>query len=93
MSGLSPIRHRIVDNLAEEQILLNIVGGIFGSLVSLFLFRSFWIGALNGVAPAFALLFTLGAFGLFGINMNVNNQFGYGTYFGAGDGGFHSHDT
>ena len=71
MSGLSPIRHRIVDNLAEEQILLNIVGGIFGSLVSLFLFRSFWIGALNGVAPAFALLFTLGAFGLFGINMNV----------------------
>ncbi|MEP3451884.1 MAG: MMPL family transporter [Parasphingorhabdus sp.] len=71
MTGLLPMRHRIVSNLASEQILLSMVGGVLGSLVTLILFRSILIGALNGVAPTFALLFTLGSFGLLGFEMNV----------------------
>lgn len=71
VTGLTPIRRQIVDSLGKEQIILNVVGGIIGSIISLCLFRSLWIGALNGVAPTFSLLFTLGAFGLFGISMNV----------------------
>jgi len=71
MTGIAVMRHHIVDNLASEQLMLNMVGGILGSLISLLLFRSIWIGALNGVAPTFALFFTLGSFGFFGISMNV----------------------
>lgn len=71
MTGLLPMRHRIVSNLAAEQILLSMVGGVLGSLITLILFRSILIGALNGVAPTFALLFTLGSFGILGFEMNV----------------------
>ncbi|MEO9599365.1 MMPL family transporter [Parasphingorhabdus sp.] len=70
-TGLLPMRHRIVSNLASEQIFISAVGGVLGSLVTLIMFRSILIGALNGVAPTFALLFTLGSFGIFGFEMNV----------------------
>ncbi len=71
MTGLPPMSHRIASNLASEQILVSMVGGVLGSLVTLLLFRSILIGALNGVAPTLALLFTLGSFGLLGFEMNV----------------------
>ncbi|MEE9434808.1 MAG: MMPL family transporter [Sphingorhabdus sp.] len=71
MTGLLPVRHHIVSLMAEEQIALNLLGGLLGSLVSLILFRSIWVGALNGIAPFFALLLTFGIFGWAGIEMNV----------------------
>jgi len=71
MTGLLPVRHRIVERLTREQIMLNVIGGILGSLVSLVLFRSVLVGALNGVAPTFAFLFTVGSYGLLGFELNV----------------------
>ncbi|WP_417622011.1 efflux RND transporter permease subunit [Parasphingorhabdus sp.] len=71
MTGLIPMRHHIVSQLKSEQVLFSMVGGILGSLITLLLFRSIWIGALNGIAPSLALLLTIGSFGLLGFEMNV----------------------
>ncbi|OAO03702.1 hypothetical protein A8B75_10215 [Sphingomonadales bacterium EhC05] len=71
MTGTLPILNLIVSRIIEEQALLNAIGGILGALVSLLLFRSLGIGLLNGVAPIFAVLLTLGAMGWLGLEMNV----------------------
>ncbi len=71
MTGTLPILNLIVSRIIEEQALLNAIGGILGALVSLLLFRSLAVGLLNGIAPIFAVILTLGAMGLLGLEMNV----------------------
>ncbi|MEP2990111.1 MAG: MMPL family transporter [Parasphingorhabdus sp.] len=71
MTGTLPILNLIVSRIISEQALLNAIGGILGALVSLLLFRSLAVGLLNGIAPIFAVLLTLGAMGWFGLEMNV----------------------
>lgn len=71
MTGTLPILNLIVSRIIAEQTLLNAIGGILGALVSLLLFRSLAVGLLNGIAPIFAVLLTLGAMGWLGLEMNV----------------------
>ncbi len=71
MTGTLPILNLIVSRIIEEQALLNGFGGILGALMSLILFRSLAVGLLNGIAPIFAVLLTLGAMGWLGLEMNV----------------------
>lgn len=71
MTGTLSILNLIVHRIIDEQTLLNTIGGILGALVSLILFRSLAIGLLNGIAPIFAVLLTLGAMGWLGLEMNV----------------------
>lgn len=71
MTGSLPLLNLIVNRIIAEQGLLNAIGGILGALMSLILFRSLTIGLLNGIAPIFAVLMTLGAMGWLGLEMNV----------------------
>lgn len=71
ITGSLPLLSLIVNRIIAEQGLLNAIGGILGALMSLILFRSLTIGLLNGIAPIFAVLLTLGAMGWLGLEMNV----------------------
>lgn len=71
LTGMVPIREWIIDGVTRDQIVINLVGIVLGFVISLILFRSFWIAALNGIAPALALFLSLGAFGLLGFEINV----------------------
>ncbi len=71
VTGLLPIREVVINGIRIDQAILNGVGGIFGFLMSLLIFRSFWIALLNGIAPIAALTFSLGVFGMAGLSINV----------------------
>ena len=71
ISGMIPIRERIIDGITRDQMILNTAGALLGFLISLLLFRSLWIAALNGIAPICALALSLGAFGLLGFEINT----------------------
>jgi len=71
MTGLLSVRDQIIYGLKTDQIRINILGAIAGFLVSLVLFRSFWVTLLNTLVPVAALVFCLGAFGWFGMSINA----------------------
>lgn len=71
LTGLIPIRDRIVNQLTSDQIIMTAIGGLLGLLMSLIMFRSFWIGLLNGIAPTVALMLTFGCYGYLGLEMNL----------------------
>lgn len=71
LTGMPPIRAEITDRTYQDQIVVNIAGAILGFLISLAIFRSFWIAALNSITPGVALVLALGTFGLFGFEINV----------------------
>ncbi len=71
LTGMVPIRQWIIDGIVRDQIAINLAAAAIGFLISLILFRSLWIAVLNGVAPVLALIFSLGAFGLFGFEINT----------------------
>ncbi|GAB5488854.1 MAG: hypothetical protein Pars2KO_24240 [Parasphingorhabdus sp.] len=71
MTGLVPIRDRIINRLTSDQIVMTGIGGLLGLLMSLLMFRNLWIGALNGIAPMIALLLTFGVYGFAGLEMNL----------------------
>ncbi len=71
LTGMVPIREWIINGIVRDQIAINLAAAIIGFLVSLVMFRSIWIAVLNGIAPSLALLFSLGAFGLLGFEINT----------------------
>lgn len=71
LTGMPPIRAEITERTYQDQIVVNIAGAILGFLISLAIFRSFWIAALNSITPGVALVLALGTFGLFGFEINV----------------------
>ncbi len=71
LSGMPPIRAGIADRTYQDQMIVNFAGAVFGFLISLAIFRSFWIAALNSITPGIALVLALGSFGLFGFEINV----------------------
>lgn len=71
LTGLIPIRDRIINRLTSDQIVMTGIGGLLGLVMSLVMFRSLWIGALNGIAPMVALLLTFGCYGFLGLEMNL----------------------
>lgn len=73
VTGLVPVRNWVVEQVRIDQPVINILGAMCGFFISLFIFRSFWIALLNGVASVFALMLSLGLFGLFGFSINVLN--------------------
>lgn len=73
VSGLLPIRERVVQQVRLDQPVINLLGAILGFCVSLYIFKSVWIALLNGVAPVVALVLSLGFLGLFDFNINVIN--------------------
>lgn len=73
ITGLLPIRNRVVEQIKIDQPIINGLGAIAGFLVSLYIFRSFWIALLNGIASVFALFLSLGLIGIFGFSINVVN--------------------
>jgi uncharacterized protein len=71
LTGMVPVRERVIEGIVRDQTLLNGVGALLGFMISLVIFRSFWIALLNGIAPVIALMLSLGAFGLLGFEMNT----------------------
>lgn len=73
VTGLVSVRNWVVEQVRIDQPVINVLGALCGFVVSLLIFRSFWIALLNGVASVFALTLSLGLFGLFGFSINVLN--------------------
>ncbi len=71
VTGLLPLRENILSGLRFDQTRINGLGAVLGFAVSLMMFRSFWVAALNTVTPLAALLFCLGAFGWLGLPINA----------------------
>ena len=71
VAGLLSVREHIIQGLRLDQMKINLLGALFGFAVSLVMFRSFWVAALNTITPIIALLFCLGAFGWFGLSINA----------------------
>jgi len=71
ITGMPPVRSEITNRTYQDQIIVNSAGAILGFLISLVIFRSFWIAALNSITPGIALILALGTFGLFGFEINV----------------------
>ncbi len=71
LTGLLPLREKIISGLRHDQIAINILGGALGLALSLVMFRSFWVAALNTLTPVAALIFCLGAFGWLGLSINA----------------------
>jgi uncharacterized protein len=71
ITGLIPIREAIIAGLKRDQMKINVLGAFLGFLVSLVLFRSFWIALINTITPVTALIFCLGAFGWLGLSINA----------------------
>jgi uncharacterized protein len=73
LSGLLPIRNKVVNQVRLDQPVINLLGALLGICVSLYIFRSFWTAVLNGIAPVLALIISLGFLGLLGFGVNVIN--------------------
>ncbi len=71
LTGLIPIRDRIINQLTSDQMVMTAIGGLLGLMMSLVMFRSLWIGILNGIAPMVALMLTFGCYGYLGLEMNL----------------------
>jgi len=71
LTGLLPLRDEIIAGLKVDQIVIDLLGGVLGLIVSLLTFRSFWVAGLNTVTPVAALVFCLGAFGWLGLSINA----------------------
>ncbi|MFT5639354.1 MAG: putative RND superfamily exporter protein, partial [Paracoccaceae bacterium] len=71
ITGLIPIREGIIIGLKWDQLKINVLGALLGALVSLILFRSFWVAAINTVSPVTALILCLGSFGWLGLSINA----------------------
>lgn len=71
LTGMPAIRSQITERTYQDQRVVNSAGAILGFLISLIVFRSFWIAALNSIAPGIALVMALGMFGLAGFEINV----------------------
>jgi len=71
LTGLLPLRDKIIAGLKLDQITINLLGGLLGFGVSLVMFRSFWVAVLNTITPVAALVFCLGAFGWLGLTINA----------------------
>jgi uncharacterized protein len=71
ITGLIPIREGIIAGLKRDQMKINVLGAFLGFLVSLFLFRSFWVATINTITPVSALIFCLGSFGWLGLSINA----------------------
>ncbi len=71
ITGLIPIREGIIAGLKNDQMKINILGAFLGFLLSLAMFRSFWVAIINTVTPVTALIFCLGSFGWLGLSINA----------------------
>lgn len=71
ITGLIPVREEIISGLKSDQMKINILGAFFGFLVSLAMFRSFWVALVNTITPVIALIFCLGSFGWLGLSINA----------------------
>ncbi len=71
VTGLLPVRERIVQGLRLDQMRINLIGAVLGFAVALLMFRSLWVACLNTVTPLVALLFCLGGFGWLGLTINA----------------------
>lgn len=71
MTGLLVARDEIISGLKTDQLKINLLGAIFGFLVSILLFRNLFAACLNASVPVFALINVLGFFGWAGFSINA----------------------
>ncbi|MEM7231275.1 MAG: MMPL family transporter [Planctomycetota bacterium] len=71
VTGIPPVRLGILDSIKNDQQLMTIGGTIVSAAITLFLFRSFTALFIVGVGPLIGLLWTFGAVGIFGVEMDM----------------------
>lgn len=71
VTGFPVIRYSIADIVRHDQVVLNAVGAVIGTLMSLIVFRSF-VASILAAMPAIAgALAVVGFMGLFGVKVSV----------------------
>ena len=71
VTGFPVIRYSIADIVRHDQVALNIVGALIGTVMSLIVFRSF-VASILAAAPAIiAAIAVVGFMGLFGVKVTV----------------------
>lgn len=71
MTGLLTARDEIISGLRSDQFKINLLGAIFGFILSIILFRSITVAVLNSLVPISALVVSLGLFGWLGFSINA----------------------
>lgn len=71
LTGIVPIRQIVIDGLLRDLVMLNIIGVCLGSLICVIALRSMMLALLTGIPSAIALLWSLGAMGLLGLEINT----------------------
>lgn len=71
VTGFPVIRYSIADIVRHDQIVLNAVGALIGTVMSLIVFRSFVASALAAVPAIAAAVAVVGFMGLFGAKVTV----------------------
>ena len=71
VTGFPVVRYAIADIVRHDQVVLNIVGALIGTLMSLIVFRSF-VASILAAAPAIiAAMAVIGFMGVFGVKVTV----------------------
>ncbi len=71
VTGFPVIRYSIADIVRHDQITLNIVGALIGTVMSLIVFRSFVASILAASPAILAAMAVVGFMGLFGVKVTV----------------------
>lgn len=71
VTGLIPIRQKVIDGQLNDLLVLNAIGMALGSLFCLLALRSVLLATLTGLPAAVALLWVLGTMGLLGFEINL----------------------
>ncbi len=71
VTGFPVIRYSIADIVRHDQITLNIVGALIGTVMSLIVFRSFVASILAATPAILAAMAVVGFMGLFGVKVTV----------------------
>ncbi len=71
VTGFPVIRYSIADIVRHDEVVLNIVGALIGTVMSLIVFRSFVASILAATPSILAAVAVVGFMGLFGIKITV----------------------
>lgn len=71
VAGLVPVRQIVLDGMLRDLIVLNAIGIAIGSLICLAALRSLSLALLTGFPATIALIWSLGAMGWLGLEINT----------------------
>lgn len=69
-TGMIPIGATIAGALIDDQVVLSLFGLLLGTSIAFYIFRSFLAAVVCAVPPALTVIWTLGTFAIFGIEVN-----------------------